>query len=112
MRGTDEKAWRKNFETMKQAGFAGVTQVQLHIHPNAEGKPGEPYKISRAAIRELGAELRARGIVLQALPYTDDRGIYAQLLDLGVASFATDYPDVTLAEIKAYYARHRPARKS
>lgn len=36
--------------------------------------------------------------------------VYGQLLDLGVMSFATDHPDVTLREIKAYYEtrRNRP----
>jgi hypothetical protein len=32
---------------------------------------------------------------------------YAQLLDLGMTSFAMDCPDVTLRERKAYYAGRR-----
>ena len=39
--------------------------------------------------------------------YTDDPTVYAKLLDLGVMSFATDHPDVTLREIKAYYAARK-----
>lgn len=52
---------------------------------------------------------RARGILFQALPYTADTTAYAQLLEPGLASFATDYPDVTMREIKAYNARPRAA---
>ena len=43
-------------------------------------------------------------MVFQTFPYTDDPSVYAKLLDLGVMSFATDFPDITLRALKAYYA--------
>jgi glycerophosphoryl diester phosphodiesterase len=127
MRGSEPQL-RARIAELRASGFAGITQVQIHIFPNrtieealamasiAPAKievsvekakaSGEPFTLSRAFIVELGQELRARHILFQALPYTSDASVYAQLLDLGLMSFATDYPDVTLREIKAYYARH------
>jgi hypothetical protein len=37
---------------------------------------------------------------------TDDAAVYGKLLDLGLMSFSTDYPDVTMSEIKNYYEKH------
>ncbi|MGH7945592.1 MAG: hypothetical protein ACREH8_02175 [Opitutaceae bacterium] len=48
--------------------------------------------------------------IFQTFPYTDDPSVYAKLLDLGVMSFATDHPDVTLREIKAHYAARKSER--
>lgn len=48
--------------------------------------------------------LLAGRFVIQALPYTTDAGVYAALLDLGIASFATDHPDTTLQAVRDYYA--------
>jgi len=55
--------------------------------------------------------LRARGILFQALPLMSDVSAYARLMDVGVASFATDYPEVTLREVEAYYAAKRRENK-
>lgn len=50
------------------------------------------------------AELRAHGVLFQVFAFTEDPTVIAQLLDLGVMSFATDHPDVVMRELKAYYA--------
>lgn len=126
MRGGD-KVLAAKFAALRQSNFSGITQIQLHVFPNrtldeameiagttAEklgispaAKAGdEPFTPSRQFLAEVGRELRAHHILFQVLPYTDDAGVYAPLLDLGVMSFATDHPDITLREIKAYYARH------
>lgn len=106
-------------------GIKAVTSVQLHVHPNPNCKnfnpahayntgwknnapdasPDEPFNHPRAFIMKFGERLRSLGIPYQAFAYTRDPGAYAALMDLGVASFATDQPDVAMREIKAYYAR-------
>lgn len=90
----------------KTGDMKKITQVQLHVKPNAAKDSPEPFNHTRAFIVKLGERLRAGGIVYQALPYTSDETVYATLMDLGVASFATDHPDVTVREVKAYYAKH------
>lgn len=104
MSGT-EKARRERLDKLKKENFAGITQLQIHIHPNKDGKSADPFIPSNAFIIETGKELRKRNILYQALPYTDDRTVYAKLLDLGLGSFSTDYPDTTMQEIKTYYRK-------
>jgi glycerophosphoryl diester phosphodiesterase len=126
MRGSDEQL-RQRIAALRQTNFAGITQLQIHILPNKTIEEAmeiagttaaklkisvenaktssEPFTPSSAFIVELGRELRAHHILFQALPYTSDPGVYAPLLDLGLASFATNHPDVTMQEIKAYYEK-------
>jgi glycerophosphoryl diester phosphodiesterase len=102
----DEKSKRKRIAVLKKENFAGITQLQIHIRTNEPASVEFPYTPSPEFIRELGPELRSRHILFQALPYTDSTTVYGQLLDLGLMSFATDYPDVTKREIKYYYEKH------
>ena len=101
----DENSRRKRLEQLKKENFEGITQLQIHIHPNKNRETPDPFMPSNEFIIETGEELRRRNILYQALPYTDDITVYATLLDLGLGSFSTDYPDKTLNEIKAYYKK-------
>jgi glycerophosphoryl diester phosphodiesterase len=124
---TGEQEITKILDDLVASGdIKAITSLQLHVHPNRNGKnynpatdggkdwkkipctddPDEPFNHTRDFIRRLGERLRALGILYQSFPYTSDAGAYATLMDLGVASFATDHPDVTMREVKAYYARH------
>lgn len=131
MRGS-ETHLRERIAELETTGFAGITQIQIHTFPNRtieqslaiagtsaarlgisidEAKASsEPFTLSRTFLIELGRKLRAHGILYQTLPYTSDPGVYAGLLDLGLMSFATDHPDITMRELKAYYDRKRRAR--
>lgn len=110
----NEAELRRDFAALRQTKFAGLTQVQLHVYPKVtndawapptdESPADNPFRLRNAFLVEVGKELRAHGILFQTFPYTKDPTVYAKLLDLGVMSFATDYPDVTLREIRAYYA--------
>jgi arylsulfatase A-like enzyme/glycerophosphoryl diester phosphodiesterase len=98
---------RKAIALLRESNFDGITQLQIHVRLPGDAKdvqPGEPFSPSRAFLIELSAELAQRGILFQALPYgAKDPGIYAQLLDAGVASFATDHPEVTWQAVRDYY---------
>lgn len=116
----NEAEIRRDFERHRREKFAGITQLQIHVYPKDttdswapptdESGPENPFRLSNDFLRKTGEELRAHGGVFQTFPYTDDPTVYGKLLDLGVMSFATDHPDVTLREIKAYYEarRNRP----
>ena len=113
----NEAELSRDFAALRQTKFAGLTQVQIHVYPKVttdawapptdESPADNPFRLRNAFLVEVGQELRAHGILFQTFPYTKDPKVYAQLLDLGVMSFATDYPDVTLREIKAYYAARK-----
>jgi glycerophosphoryl diester phosphodiesterase len=131
MRGGDELL-RTRIAALRKTNFAGITQLQIHIFPNhtieaamaiagtTPAKLGisveqakasaDPFTPSSAFITDLGRELRDHHILFQVLPYTDDAGVYSLLLDLGVMSFATDHPDITMQEIKAYYTKKSSTR--
>ncbi|MEO5714580.1 MAG: glycerophosphodiester phosphodiesterase family protein [Luteolibacter sp.] len=108
MSGT-EKSKRERFEVLKRQGFPGITQLQVHVRLPGDKdatdiQPGEPFTPSRAFLMEIGQELAMRGILYQTLPYfSKDPKVYEQLLDLGLASFSTDHPEVTLKAVKDYY---------
>ena len=92
--------------TLEAGGFPGISQVQLHVRKNEKANSSEPYNHSRLFILELGNRLRAKGILYQALPWRGEEQVYFDLLDLGVASFATDNPDMVQDVLKEYYYLH------
>lgn len=48
--------------------------------------------------------MRAHGILFQTLPWKQkDAKVFHRLMDLGCASFATDYPDAAQAAVSDYY---------
>lgn len=102
----DENSKRARIKVLKKENFAGITQLQIHVRTNEPASAEFPYSPSPEFIRELGPELRSRKILFQALPYTDSSSVYGKLLDLGLMSFSTDYPDVAMGEIKSYYKEH------
>jgi hypothetical protein len=66
-------------------------------------KSAEPFMPSSEWLRKLGKELKSRGIVFQTFSAEcKDQKAYETLLGLGVESFATDYPEVTLAAVKSF----------
>jgi glycerophosphoryl diester phosphodiesterase len=105
--GGTEEALRKRIEDLKKTNFADITQLQVHVRPKANVDPAtkDAFAPSDAFLLEVGKELRARGIVYQSLPWgSTDPKVYWKLLDLGVMSFATDHPEITLDAVKRYYA--------
>lgn len=110
--GGTEESKRALMETLRKAEFDGITQLQIHVRLPSETKeeilPGESFTPSRAFLREVSEELSKRGILFQTLPYgAKDPAIYKDLLDAGLASFATDHPEVTWKAVREYYtAKH------
>lgn len=104
--GGTEKQLGKRIADLHAANFAGVTQLQIHIHLNTKSAAAEPFTLSCQFLKTTGNEVRSHGIVYQALPYdTVDPKVDWQLLDLGFDSFATDHPDITLKAVRDYHAR-------
>jgi glycerophosphoryl diester phosphodiesterase len=114
MSGT-EKSKRSQIDELRKTNFDGVTQIQVHVRLPGDAKdiaPGEPFSPSRAFLIGLSGELAKRGILFQTLPYgAKDPAIYTQLLDAGLASFATDHPEVTLRAVREYYAQRKGVGK-
>ena len=92
----------KRLEALRAVNFAGIDTLQIHVNTSPEGVffPSEDF------LREAGNELRTYGILFQTLPWKQKEAkTFHRLLDLGCASFATDYPDVAMDAVRDYYRR-------
>lgn len=100
-RGTEEQL-NKKLADLKKTKFAGITHLQIHVQVG-DLNSAEPFTPSSDWLRKLGKELKARGIVFQTFSANcKDQAVYEKLLALGIESFATDYPEVTLAAVKSF----------
>jgi thiazole synthase ThiGH ThiG subunit len=92
----------RRIEALRAENFAGIDQLQIHVNTTPEGK----FFPSEAFLRETGNELRRHGVLFQTLPWGQrDPEVFHRLLDLGCASFATDFPDAAMEAIREYYQR-------
>lgn len=106
--GGSEETLARRLAKLRRAGFAGITQLQIHVRTRQTDR-GKVFSPSESFLVETGNELRKHGILFQTLPWgRSDAPVYWQLMDLGVASFATDYPGATMKAIRQYYARKHP----
>jgi glycerophosphoryl diester phosphodiesterase len=100
--GGSEPALVKKLASVRKTGFAGVTHLQIHVRIG-DLTAEDPFMPRSAFLRSLGEELQSRGIVFQVLPWeSSDPRVYEKLLALGVDSFATDYPEVTLKAVQSF----------
>lgn len=96
MGGTEEQL-RDRIASLKKSNFAGIKQLQIHIGS------ANPLNPSSTFLKGVGEEVKARGILFQALFFCyASMEDYHHLMDLGVESFATDHPLITLSAMKSY----------
>jgi glycerophosphoryl diester phosphodiesterase len=97
--GGSEAELESRFRLLRVADFAGIDQLQIHTHVlGGRLVESDEFLIAK------GDEIRRRGILFQSLPYGGTTSeIYWKLMDLGVMSFATDHPYVTLEAVRSYY---------
>jgi glycerophosphoryl diester phosphodiesterase len=102
--GGTEEVLGKRIDVLRASGFAAITQLQLHVRLGQDGT----MTPSAEFLMKTGAELRSHNILFQTLPWqSNDPAIFRRLMDLGCASFATDYPDVAMKTIREYYDQRR-----
>lgn len=107
--GKTEAEQRKKYEAAKARDFEALTQVQIHTHlttapENVTRESANPFTGSDNFLITSGNELREKGILYQTLPYGGETpGVFMKLLDLGLMSFSTDHPKVTMQALKDYY---------
>jgi glycerophosphoryl diester phosphodiesterase len=105
-RGTEEQLDAK-FDKLRAKEFAGISHLQIHARVG-DLASGDPFTPSSKYLKNVIREMNSRGIVFQVIPWEcSDRRAYVKLLELGVPSFATDYPQVTLEAIREFQATNR-----
>ncbi len=101
--GGSEEQLRERMAKLREAEFRAITQLQIHVNLIADLGSHEPFSPSSRFLREVGEELKARGILFQSLPWkVADARVYRRLMDLGVESFASDEPQIALEAAGAY----------
>jgi glycerophosphoryl diester phosphodiesterase len=101
MGGTEEQLTER-LNQLEKVRFEAVDQLQIHVNIDKNGQ----FSPSDQFLRNTGERLRKYNILFQTLPWSgDDPKVYQRLLDLGVASFATDFPDVTVNAVRKYYGQ-------
>lgn len=103
MGGSEEKL-AERLHVLEEGGFAAVDQLQIHVRTGEDGR----FSPSDDFLRQSGDRLRKHGVLFQTLPWNGSEGtVYQKLMDLGCASFATDFPDVTMRAVQEYYRAPR-----
>jgi glycerophosphoryl diester phosphodiesterase len=99
--GEVEPKLRERLAELGETGFADVTQLQIHVNVG-DLTADEPFAPSSEFLRAVGRELRVRGILFQVLVKgSNDPRAYRKLMEIGVESFATDDPLVTLEVMRS-----------
>ena len=88
--GGPREAILRRFYGMAERNFGGFEQIQLHLAP----KSGQewPYALAPEEIRCALALTEKAGVLLQLFVMEFSRRELFALLDLGIRSFAVDYP--------------------
>lgn len=105
--GGSAEAIMEKFAVLKQENFTGITEVQLHLNDVPERAPGAwRYALPPEFIREALQICKDNAILLQTLPWFFEKADMDALLDLGVRSFAVDFPGKFLRLTSAYFTAH------
>jgi hypothetical protein len=106
---------RRRLQTLRETDFAGLTQLQIHVEATRDGAKRDgakrdgakrdggdwQFKPSLELLREAAAELQARDILFQTLPWLcAEPEVYRALAEAGSRSFAGDYPEVALQVLR------------
>lgn len=87
---------------IRENDFKGITHLNFHIQ--TDFKKDDPFTPSSDILKALNKEFTGRGILFQVITWSngDKPETYQRLMNLGIKSFATDYPEVLL---KAVYGK-------
>ena len=106
--GGSQDVLNRKMDSLRKVDFDGITYLQIHVKVG-DLADDDPFMPRTEFLKTLGEELASRGIVFQVLPWEcADQRAYERLLGLGVDSFATDYPDVTLAAVRSFREKQQP----
>ncbi len=102
--GRDPEASMRKFEEMRQADFASLDIIQLHLIDVEEGERSWRYRLSRPYLESACRLMEQHGLELEVLPFHFDETSLPALLDIGIRRFAVDEPRVFVEALKRYFA--------
>ena len=100
--GSAEEIMEK-FAVLEQENFQDITEVQLHLNDAPGGK--WRYALTPEFVAQALETTRKYGVLLQVLPWQFERTDLIAVLDLGVRSFAVDFPNKFKKICADYFSR-------
>ena len=91
------------FAKLQEEKFQDITEVQLHLN-DAEGKSWR-YALSPEFVSQALKITQEHNVLLQVLPWKFERQDLIAVLDLGVRSFAVDFPNKFKKICADYFSR-------
>ena len=82
---------KRRFAQVVNSGFAGVDQIQLHLHDEKRNSPFR-YQLTKDFLDQALQKTRDADVDLEVFPFKFDKSSLHQLLDIGIRWFATDEP--------------------
>lgn len=91
-----ERILQERLDKLEAVGFAGIDILQIHVKTDLSQE--DPFIPGSDFMRRAGEQIKKHGIIFQSLSWTngDKPETYRRLIDLGVQSFATDWPEQCL----------------
>lgn len=93
----------EKFAVLEQENFQDITEVQLHLNDAPGGK--WRYALDPDFVVRALETTRKYGVLLQTLPWQFERTDLTAILDLGVRSFAVDFPNKFKKICADYFSR-------
>jgi hypothetical protein len=93
----------EKFAVLEQENFQDITEVQLHLNDAPGGK--WRYALDPDFVVQALETTRKYGVLLQTLPWQFERTDLIAILDLGVRSFAVDFPNKFKKICADYFSR-------
>jgi len=85
---------KDTFTALQETKFEGLTTLQIHVKLDKH----EQFTPDVDYLKICQAETERYGVLFQVLPWKiNNPEVYQKLMDIGIRSFATDYPDMTVS---------------
>jgi hypothetical protein len=104
--GTAEQIMEK-FANLEKEKFSGITEVQLHLNKCQDNVWS--YALAPEFVAYALQKTADNNVLLQVLPWVFERADLFAILDLGVRSFAVDYPNKFKKICADYFSRKNQA---
>ncbi len=106
--GGTREAILGTFNSLAKQSFSGFEEIQLHLNDRPDHAPGEwRYQLTEDDIFNALKCTAGAGVLLQALPWKFEKDDLFRILELGVRSFAVDYPVHFIRWCAEYFAKQK-----
>ena len=94
----------EQFRSLASRGFCGFDEVQIHLNEQGRACGAWRYQVRPSELSDMQRITKQHGVLLQVLPWKFERDDLFAVLDLGIRSFAVDYPNKFCKICAEYFA--------